>query len=200
MSSPSKPSTYNGKKIAPIKDGCILGASKAKEIITALNSLLFWKVKTVDGQTGKVVIDDRGTVLEIPRGGISSGTTVSSWPIMMLVVSYHQSAYGDYLVCTPPGGSGNVNVAVEPHLQSGIVTQTMPNGDEWFFTEYTDDIDTDPQQRTSTKDMTVLTEYISPPFLDTDIVPVWPCSNTGVKVDGASITLVALTGRQWASA
>ena len=121
-------------------------------------------------------------------------------PIMMKMISYHQSAAnGDSLVCRPPGGDSggadDVKVAVEPHLQSGITTQTMPNGDVWGFTAYT----AATQQRTSTKGTTVLTEYISPPFLTTDMIPVEPCANTGVTVSGTAVTLVARTGRQWAS-
>jgi len=170
-------------------------ANWLRRLLSAVNAN-----RVLPGVGYKLKCTSAGTILEIQPAAAGGGGVR-----FMLVVSYNQdAANGDYLVCRPAGaaedGSGDVNVAVEPHLQSGIVSQIMPNGDEWFFTDYTDDIDTDPQQRTSTKGTTVLTEYISPPFLDTDIVPVWPCSNTGVKVDDVSLTLIALTGRQWASA
>jgi hypothetical protein len=122
---------------------------------------------------------------------------------MMQVMSYHQSAAnGDYLVCRPPGGasdgSGDVKVAVEPHLQSGITTQTMPDGTSWAYTAYTEAT----QQRTATQTAggsAVLTEYISPPFLTTDVVPVFSCGNSGVTVSSVEVKKVAITGRQWAS-
>lgn len=70
MSSPGSHSIFNGKKINPIKKGCLPGESKTGEIIACLNTLLFWRVTLVDGgQSGKVVLDDKGAVLELPRGG-----------------------------------------------------------------------------------------------------------------------------------
>jgi hypothetical protein len=144
--------------------------------------------------------DDGHSVSAADSGDAVQDLYLGGGVVMMAMVSYHQSAAnGDYLVCRPPGGDSggadDVKVAVEPHLQSGIATQTMPNGDAWGFTSYTEAT----QQRTSTKGTTVLTEYISPPFLTTDMIPVEPCANTGVTVSGTVLTLVARTGRQWAS-
>ena len=122
---------------------------------------------------------------------------------LMRVMSYHQDAAdGDYLVCRPPdgdeGGEDDVFVAVEPQLQSAIVDQTMPDGSVWGYSAYV----AATQQRTATQSggaAAVLSEYISPPFLAGDYVPVFACGNAGVTVDEESVSLVALTGRQWAS-
>ena len=137
-----------------------------------------------------------GTTLEIDQapGGAGGGV------MMMALLSYHMDAtHGDYLNCRPPGGasdgSDDVYVAVEPQLQSGITTKTTPDAKVWAYTAYTEAI----QQRTSTSGSTVLTEYISPPFLAGDVIPVQPCSNAGVTVSGVAVSQVALTGRQWAS-
>ena len=111
----------------------------------------------------------------------------------MQVVSYHQDATnGDYLICQPPGGGATVNVAVEPQLQSGIVTQTNPDGTTWTYSTYV------AATQTRLRNDGV-TEYLSPAFISTDIIPVQPCSNSGVTVSGKKLTQVALTGRQWAS-
>ena len=122
---------------------------------------------------------------------------------LMRVVSYHQDAAdGDYLVCRPPdgdeGGEDDVFVAVEPQLQSAIVNQTMPDGSMWGYSAYV----AATQQRTATQSggaAAVLSEYISPPFLAGDYVPVFACGNAGVTVGEEIVSLVALTGRQWAS-
>jgi len=106
---------------------------------------------------------------------------------LMRVMSYHQDAAdGDYLVCRPPdgdeGGEDDVFVAVEPQLQSAIVNQTMPDGSMWGYSAYTQFS----QGRIATQSggaAAVLTEYISPPFLAGDYVPVFACGNTGVTVD-----------------
>ena len=116
---------------------------------------------------------------------------------MMQVVSYHQDAtHGDYLVCQPPGSGPppTVNVAVEPQLQSAIVAQTNPDGVTWHYSTYS----ASGQSRLRTDDS--VTEYISPAFISTDVVPVWSCSNTGVTVSSVAVTLIAITGRQWAEA
>jgi hypothetical protein len=74
MSLPGSHSIFNGKKINPIKKGCLPGESKTSEIIACLNALLFWRVTLVDGgQSGKVTLDDKGAVLELPRGGSAAG-------------------------------------------------------------------------------------------------------------------------------
>ena len=128
---------------------------------------------------------------------------------MMKLLSYHQSAAnGDYLVCRPPGGnsdgSDDVKVAVEPQLQSAITAQTMPDGTAWSYltTGGASTYIEATQQRTARQTAggtATLTEYITPPFLTTDYVPVFSCSNAGATVGGVAATLVAITGRQWAS-
>lgn len=155
----------------------------------------------------------QGTYLDINQAG---GAAIKGL-VMMQVVSYHQDAdHGDYLMCQPPNTTApgdRVEVAIEPQLQSSITTQTTPDSSVWDLTLYggmPEDAPLD-QTRKSTcssgpQNGTVLTEYISPAFLDTDFVPVWPCSNTGVEVQDpdtevwSPVNLIALTGRQWASA
>jgi len=184
---------HNGAVIEQLKEGCILGGSKARQIISAVTALLSWKVVSTKKQVGSIKIAPNGVILEIPTWGGSGG--VGSDPQMMAVVSYHMDATnGDYLVCA--GTDGSVNVAVEPQLQSGITSQTMSDASVWAYTVYTEAT----QKRTSTSGSTVLTEYISPPFLADDVVLVLSCQNTGVTVGGVPVTLIAITGRQWASA
>ena|ERR1035441_1665222 len=117
---------------------------------------------------------------------------------MMQVVSYHQDAtHGDYLVCQPPGDPEvvpTVKVAVEPQLQSAITAETNPDSTTWHYSTYS----ASGQSRLRTDDS--VTEYIDPPFISTNIVPVWTCGNTGVTVSSVAVTLIAITGRQWAEA
>ena len=120
---------------------------------------------------------------------------------LMTLVSYHQSAMnGDYLICRPDGGatdgSADVNVEVEPQLQSSIATQTMPDGVNWTYayTLY----DPSLQKRQATGGSVILTENISPPFIAGNIIPVRACSNSKATVGGVKLSLIAITGRQWA--
>ena len=89
-------------------------------------------------------------------------------------------------------------------IGSWITTQTMPAPDSgvWAYTGYS----ASEQKRTSTRaaDSKVKTEYLSPPFLGSDIggadvIPVERCLNTGVTVSGVELVLIARTGRQWAA-
>ncbi len=115
----------------------------------------------------------------------------------MKLVSYHQDATkGDYLVCQPPGTDATVKVAVGPELQSGLQSQRMPDGAEWVYSDY------NAKLQTRTASCAALgvsrTEYITPPLLQGESVPVGTCSNTGVSVGGVAVTLIALTaGRRW---
>ena len=118
-------------------------------------------------------------------------------PTMMVLVSYNQDqTHGDYLLCTPPGGGSNVKVAVEPQLQTGITTETTPDGNVWSYAVLA------AQKRSATCTSgssvgTVLTEYITPPFIAGNIIPVQACVNPGVTVGGVTLRMVALTGRNW---
>ena len=130
------------------------------------------------------------------RGTFTLGTPAAiggGGGVIMQVVSYHQDATnGDYLVCQPDGGGATVNVAVDMHLQSSIVTQTNPDGTTWTYSTYV------AATQTRLRNDGV-TEYISPPFITSDRIGVQPCSNTGVTVSGKKLTQIAPTGRQWAS-
>jgi hypothetical protein len=166
-----------------------------------------------DSTTVKVEHTVRGIRLHAK----SNPSASDAGDVWMTLISYNQDQeYGDYLVCRPPGapsdGSGDVNVAVEPQLQSSVgwhleddedvYSQTMPgdDGTTWTYTDY----DETNQRRTSTSDEetpTVLTEYITPAFVllpAPDLIPV-RASTTNVTVDGVKLTLAAITGRQWAN-
>jgi hypothetical protein len=88
-------------------------------------------------------------------------------------------------------------VAVEPQLQSSILTETMPDGTVWNYSYV---VGGTPQQRSaSNSDASIAySECIAPPFLCNDWVPVWSY-NTDLTVNGRSLELIALTGRQWAA-
>jgi hypothetical protein len=201
---------YNGKLICPVNPGKLPGPRKVNEILLCMNAFLAAQVQMVDGDYGDIIITDANVIIQVPRGG--GGGAGSGGVTMMSVVSYNQSAAnGDYLVCTPPTGP-NVNVAVEPQLQSGLgyqtsgayaglYVQTMPDTNVWSYTAYSAAL----LSRTSSciagpRLGTVLTEFIAPPFIPGDVVPVWGCANTGVKVAGVAAAYIALTGRQWAAA
>jgi len=128
----------------------------------------------------------------------------------MAFVSYHQDQeHGDYLMCQLPGTTApgdRVEVAVEPQLQSSLTSQTNPDGLTWTF-DYPEDSESK-QKRTSTHDDTVLTEYITPPFVTSPVpswIPVISCPNTGVQVQDPEteeyypVNRIALGGRHWAS-
>src|ERR1039458_3783422 len=87
------------------------------------------------------------------RGTFTLGTPAAiggGGGVIMQVVSYHQDATnGDYLVCQPDGGGATVNVAVDMHLQSSIVTQTNPDGTTWTYSTYVAATQTRSEEHTS---------------------------------------------------
>src|ERR1017187_3175256 len=122
---------HNGARIAPVSRGKLPGPRAIGELIEAVNGLLTVLVAATTDPQGKMVMSNGGCVLQLP-GGAAGMAGVG--PTMMQVVSYHQDAVnGDYLVCQPPGGGATVNVAVEPQLQSAIVTETLPDGTVWTY-------------------------------------------------------------------
>lgn len=198
MSSPGR--VFNGKKIRRPRPGTVAGARTIGDLIDAANALCNAKICMVAGEKGNVVISDGGTIYEVPMGGTPTTTTVSGGVTMMGLISYNQDATdGDYLVCRPiggdSGGSEDVRVAVEPQLQSWITSQTLPDSSSWAYTAY----DEAAQQRTATSGGTELTEYISPPFIVGDFIPVQSCEDSGVFDGATELTRIAITGRQWAS-
>ena len=148
-------------------------------------------------------INGPGSAVHAP----STGTTTAYWECyanggsgglkLMVLDSYAMDATnGDYLMCSPIGGGTSIKVGVEPHLQSAITTQSLPDGTVWSYSSYS----SSSQQRTATQTTggtAVLTEYMTPPLLAGDIIPVFTMDP--VTIGSSTFTLIAITGRQWAS-
>ena len=194
MASPDdQGSVWNGKRIKPIKERCLLGASKAREIIACLNGLLTWKVRVVDGQTGKVVISEGGTVIEIPKGGAATGDALSGSTRYRV-----KSVQGDYITCRTWDGSteggADVLIAKPPQLRHSLTAQTV-SGVSVTYSDFavSGGVCTRKANATSFTEQieAVLPQWqIAGTSADAEIWADEPEGGTGVTVSGTPLTLM----------
>ena len=158
-------------------------------------------MNAVDGQSGKVTISDNGVSLDVPTGsgGGGSSPTSSAGIELMTLVSYHMDATnGDYIICTKQDGSANVAVYLDPQLQSSISSQTMPDTVHWYYNTYTEANQSRISQTPASFPTTIITEYITPPFLAGNKIVVFTLT-TPITVGSSTFNYICSTGRQWAS-
>ena len=127
-------------------------------------------------------------------GGVGGGPTQMQIVASAGVCYVQDATHGDYIWCEPLGGGDAVKVLVEPQLQSSITSKALPDGTTWNYGTYA----AAAQSRMATRSDSAITmvQYITPPFVAGDIVPVSP---QVPAISGANGTQVAYTGRQWAA-
>lgn len=183
---------WSGKRIGPLRPGCLPGPRIIRELVDAINSWLGLQVVQTDAETPSLVIGEGASVLAIPnagQGGTSQPASTGGDRMAQITQLYGTNYLGVKFFNGSTVSGAQFNVAKS-------IPSQMPASAGAYTLAYSSD-----NARTSTNPgnpADVEAQTMTPPFTVGDTIWIAPVDHTGVS-DGSGELLwqERNTEREW---